>query len=120
MILRGEVYSARPDPTDGSEQAGSWPVVIVSRNAINAHSRIVQAVPCTTYHGQRIYPSQTLLHTPDGGLIEDSIAMGEQVRVLSHSRLLRRLGMLSATAIADIDQALLIAFDLLSVTAGDG
>ena len=118
MILRGEVYNARLDPTEGSEQAGSRPVVIVSRNAINANSRIVLAVPCTTYRGQRIYPSQTLLHSPDGGLIVDSIAMGEQVRVLSQSRLLRRLGMLSTTAIAELDQALLIAFDLPSMTAG--
>ncbi len=119
MILRGEVYSARLDPTEGSEQAGSRPVVIVSRNAINANSGIVLAVPCTTYRGQRIYPSQILLHSPDGGLSTDSIALGEQVRVLSHGRLLRRLGMLSATAIAGIEQALLIAFDLPSTTAGD-
>ena len=117
MILRGEMYSARLDPTEGSEQAGSRPVVIVSRNAINANSRIVLAVPCTTYRGQRIYPSQTLLHSPDGGLSVDSIAMGEQVRVLSQSRLLRRLGMLSTIAIAELDQVLLIAFDLPGTTA---
>ena len=118
MILRGEVYSARLDPTEGSEQAGSRPVVIVSRNAINANSRIVLAVPCTTYRGQHTYPSQTLPHSPDGGLMVDSIALGEQVRVLSQSRLLRRLGVLGTTAIAELDQALLIAFDLPSTTAG--
>lgn len=119
MILRGEVYSARLDPTEGSEQAGSRPVVIVSRNAINANSRIALAVPCTTYHGQRVYPSQTLLRSTDGDLVVDSIAMCEQVRVLSHRRMLRRLGLLSSTAIAAIDQALLIAFDLPGSTAGD-
>ncbi len=119
MILRGEMYSARLDPTERSEQAAGRPVVIVSRNAINANSRIVLAVPCTTYHGQRIYPSQTVLHAPDGGLVVDSVAMGEQVRVLGHGRLLRRLGMLDATAIADIDQALLIVFDLPGQTSGN-
>ncbi|ETW98927.1 MAG: hypothetical protein ETSY2_41915 [Candidatus Entotheonella gemina] len=35
-MRRGEVYDARLDPTVGSEQAGSRPVVIVSRDAINA------------------------------------------------------------------------------------
>jgi mRNA interferase MazF len=35
------------------------PVIIVSRDAINATSQIVLAVPCTTYRQQRrIYPSQ--------------------------------------------------------------
>ena len=44
-MMRGEVY----DPVEGSEQRGSRPVVIVSRNAINTSSPIVVVVPCTTY-----------------------------------------------------------------------
>jgi len=31
-MRRGEVYDARLDPTEGSEQAGIRPVVIVSRD----------------------------------------------------------------------------------------
>ena len=67
-MRRGEVYEARLDPTEGSEQAGSRPVIIVSRDAINTASPIVIVVPCTTYRpGRRLYPSQVLLHAPDGG-----------------------------------------------------
>jgi mRNA interferase MazF len=52
------VYDARLDPTEGSEQAGIRPVIIVSRDAINATSQVVLAFPCTTYRpGRRIYPS---------------------------------------------------------------
>jgi mRNA interferase MazF len=112
MILRGEVYEARLDPTEGSEQAGSRPVIIISRNAINAHSSIILAIPCSTYRGRHIYPSQTLLRAPEGGLADDSIAMAEQLRVLSQSRLLRRRGVLSADALARVERALLIACDL--------
>ena len=94
-MRRGEVYDARLDPTEGSEQAGSRPVVIVSRDAINAASPLVLAVPCTTYRlGRRLYPSQVLLHAPDGGLTADSVALGEQVRALAKSRLGRQRGML--------------------------
>ena len=72
-MRRGEVYDARLDPTEGSEQAGTRPVVIVSRDAINAASPVVVAVPCTTYRvGRRVYPSQVLLHAPDGGFDVDS------------------------------------------------
>jgi mRNA interferase MazF len=42
---RGEVYDARLDPVEGSEQGGTRPVVIVSRDAINAYSPVVLAVP---------------------------------------------------------------------------
>ena len=107
------MYDARLDPTEGSEQAGSRPVVIVSRDAINAASPVILAVPCTTYRpGRRIYPSQVLLHAPDGGLTADSVALGDQVRALAKSRLGRRRGQLSAEALTALDRALLIALDL--------
>jgi mRNA interferase MazF len=112
-VRRGEVYDARLDPTEGSEQAGIRPVVIVSRDAINTASPVLLVVPCTTYRaGRRLYPSQVLLHAPDGGLDVDSVAMGEQVRALASSRLGRRRGQLSSTALTQLDRALLIALDL--------
>jgi len=45
---RGDIYNARLDPIEGSEQGGNRPVIIVSRQAINASSSLVIAVPCTT------------------------------------------------------------------------
>ena len=112
-MRRGEVYDARLDPTEGSEQAGLRPVGIVSRDAINAASPVILVVPCTTYRaGRRLYPSQILLHAPDGGLDVDSVALGEQVRALATSRLGRRRGQLSATTMTQLDRALLIALDL--------
>jgi mRNA interferase MazF len=66
---RGEVYDARLDPVEGSEQGGTRPVVIVSRDAINAYSPVVLAVPCSTYReNRRVYPTQVLVIAPDGGL----------------------------------------------------
>ncbi|MGH2458435.1 MAG: type II toxin-antitoxin system PemK/MazF family toxin [Chloroflexota bacterium] len=116
-MRRGEVYDARLDPTEGSEQAGSRPVVIVSRDAINAASAIVLAVPCTTFRpGRRIYPSQVLVNAGDGGLDVPSVVLGEQVRVLAKSRLGRRRGILSDETTGQIDRALLIALDLSGVT----
>jgi mRNA interferase MazF len=74
---------------------------------------VILVVPCTTYRaGRRLYPSQVLLHAPDGGLDVDSVALGEQIRALATSRLGRRRGQLSATALTQLDRALLIALDL--------
>lgn len=113
-MRRGDVYDARLDPTEGSEQAGSRPIVIVSHDAINASSPVVIGVPCTTYRaGRRLFPSQVLLRAPDGGLDVDSVALGEQVRALAKSRLVRHRGSLASQALAQLDRALLIALDLL-------
>ncbi len=112
-MRRGEVYDAALDPTRGSEQAGFRPVIIVSRDAINVASSVVIVVPCATYReGRRVYPSQVLLEAPDGGLETRSIALGEQLRAISKSRLRRRRGMLSAETLSRLDRALLIALDL--------
>ena len=112
-MIRGEVYDVDLDPTLGSEQAGIRPVVLVSRNAINDASRVVLGVPCTTYRPKRrLYPSDALLHAGDGGLTVDSVALCAQVRVLDKRRLLRSRGALSPRAMAAIDRALAIAFDL--------
>jgi mRNA interferase MazF len=112
-VKRGEVYEARLDPTEGSEQGGNRPVVIVSRNAINAASPVIVVVPCTTYRTtRRIYPSQVLLHAPDGGLKVDSVALGEQVRAMAKSRLQARWGSLSEESLRSLDRALSIALDL--------
>jgi mRNA interferase MazF len=112
-MKRGEVYDARLDPAEGSEQRGSRPVVVISRDAINESSPVVSAAPCTTHReGRRIYPSQVLVKAPEGGLDADSVILGEQVRVLDKKRLLRRRGELTPVTMARLNEALRIAFDL--------
>ncbi|HLY24180.1 MAG TPA: type II toxin-antitoxin system PemK/MazF family toxin [bacterium] len=112
-MKRGDVYDARLDPTEGTEQAGRRPVVIVSRDAITMHMPIVIVVPVTTYRmDRRLYPSQVLLRAPEGGLTADSVALAEQVRALAKGRLHRHRGTLSPQALRQIDHALSIALDL--------
>lgn len=112
-MKRGEIYLARLEPVEGSEQGGSRPIIIVSRDVINAHSPVVLAVPCTTYKkSKRVFPTQVLIKASKAGLNQDSIAMADQVRVLAKTRLLNCLGTLSATSLKELNRALLIALDL--------
>ena len=114
-MRRGDVFDARLDPVEGSEQAGIRPVVVVSRDAINQASPVVVVVPCTTWRvDRRIYPSQLLLKTPDGGLKVDSVALCEQIRAVAKTRLRSRRGALSPEAMRRLERALLIALDLPS------
>src|SRR5258708_19602455 len=78
--VRGDVFSARLDPTEGSEQAGTRPVVVVSRDSINANSPVVVVVPLTdAANVKRLYPSHTHLSRGTGGLKMDSVAKTEQI-----------------------------------------
>lgn len=112
-MLRGDVYLASLDPVEGSEQAGSRPVVIVSRDAINKNSPVVIAVPLTGRENRpRVYPSQVLIKGGTGGLVKDSVALGEQVRAISKKRLVKYVGHLPPEIMTQLSVALKIAQDL--------
>ncbi len=112
-MRRRDVYDARLDPTEGSEQAGWRPIAIVSRDAINNASNVVIGVPCATFRaGRRVYPSQVLVRAGEAGLDYDSVALGEQVRALAKSRLGRQWGTLRPLTLRQIEHALAIALDL--------
>ena len=112
-INRGDVFDARLDPTEESEQAGVRPVVVVSRNAINQYSAVIVVAPLTTATNvKRPYPNNVSIAQGEAGLTADSVLLGGQIRAIAKSRLLRKRGELSPNTIAQIDQALRITLDL--------
>jgi mRNA interferase MazF len=111
--VRGDVFSARLDPTEGSEQAGTRPVVVVSRDSINANSPVVVIVPVTDASNvKRTYPSHAFLPKGSGGLKVDSVAKTEQARAIQVSRFVGYYGRLDKEAVARIDEAIRITLAL--------
>jgi len=112
-MRRGDVYDARLSPAEGSEQAGTRPVVIVSRNVINRFSPVVVIVPFTNAANvKRDYPSDVRVPKGEGGLSLESVALTGQVRAIAKTRLLRYRGTLPPETMRRIDQALRITLDL--------
>jgi mRNA interferase MazF len=98
---RGDVYWADPDPTRGSEQAKSRPFAIVSVDQLNrAPLGLSLAVPLTrTDVGN---PMHLAIAPPEGGVRSRSFAMPEQLRAVSHERLVRRLGRLRPATLEEL------------------
>jgi mRNA interferase MazF len=112
-MRRGEIYDARLSPTEGYEQAGTRPVLIVSRDVINQNSPVIIVVPFTNARNvKRTYPNNVLVPEGEGGLTVDSVLLGGQVRAIARSRLLRLRGSLSTRLMEDVDQALRITLAL--------
>ena len=93
-MKQGEIWLTNLNPTEGSEQSGFRPVVIVSGNVLNDHAKIVWCCPLTTqiknFHGNLI------LHpTENNGLKSDSEILTFHVRSLSKSRLKQKIGIIS-------------------------
>jgi mRNA interferase MazF len=107
--VRGDVFSARLDPTEGSEQAGTRPVVVISRDSINANSPVVVIVPVTdAANVKRVYPSHVQLPKGSGGLKMDSVAKAEQIRAIQVSRFVGYYGRLEKEALTRIEDAIKI------------
>jgi mRNA interferase MazF len=110
---RGDVFDAHLSPTEGSEQAGTRPVIVVSRNAINQTSPVIVIVPLTSATNvKKTYPNNVAIASGEGGLSADSVALGGQVRAIAKSRLLRQRGTLSSATMRQVDRALRITLDL--------
>jgi mRNA interferase MazF len=111
--VRGDVFNARLDPTEGSEQAGTRPVVVVSRDSINANSPVVVVVPVTdAANVKRLYPSHAHLAKGSGGLKMDSVAKAEQIRAIQVSRFVGYWGRLDRDLLARIEESIRITLAL--------
>lgn len=105
-VKRGEVWLADLSPTRGTEQAGLRPVVIVQTDRANPHSPHTIVLPFTTRIRQRLLPSHVFVPAGEGGLTQDSVALGEQIRAIDNTRLIRQLGTPSAARLREVDDAL--------------
>ncbi len=112
-VRRGEVYSARLEPVEGSEQGGTRPVIVMTRDSVNATRRQALVVPLTTMkEGRQLLPYHVVVSTPDGGLAVDSVALADQIRALSEARFGRRWGSVSPETLQRIEEAILIVLGI--------
>lgn len=113
-MKRKQVWRARLNPKEGSEQGGlERPVLIVSRDAINNSSSVVVVVPLTDADNKsRLYPSHVLINNPEANLLLDSVALCEQVRAISKTRLSGLVGEVTDGTMDKVSKALKITLDL--------
>ena len=79
---RWAVIEAQLDPTKGTEQNGTRPVLIVSNEEFNQAMHNVTALPITSTQ-RRLYPSEVFVPRGTAGLMRDSIIMAHQIRTIS-------------------------------------
>ncbi len=94
--LQWAVIRANLEPTIGTEQKGTRPVLIVSNEDYNQIIPNVTVLPLTSTK-RRLYPSEVLLSEGKAGQSLESIIMAHQTRTISKQRLGRLLGYLNDT-----------------------
>lgn len=86
-IQRGEIYFVNLNPTQGREQAGQRPVLVLSIDAINRLPLVVTVVVGTK--GDNLphdYPTNIRVAATESGLPLETVFLGFQLRSLDANR----------------------------------
>ncbi len=103
-ILRGEIRWTDLSPTQGREQAGLRPVLILSHDIFNERSGTVIAIAVTSQPQKAGFPLTLELKT--GDLPKHSWAKISQIRTLSTERMGKLIGKLSPEELAQVIEGL--------------
>lgn len=103
--LRGEVWLANLNPTQGHEQRGIRPVLVISDNRLNrGPSELTIVLPITSV--QRRIPSHLWLNPPEGRLRTPSSILCDAIRSIDRGRLMERWGTISIDSLAQVEEIL--------------
>lgn len=92
-IKRYDIVQADLGEVVGSEQGGRRPVLIVQNNQGNICSTCTIVIPLSTKLKSLNQPTHTLIKkSVDTGLKKDSVLLGEQIRVISNQRIIKKIG----------------------------
>ena len=113
-MKRGEVWTA----SGGPDYAGKpRPVLIIQDDQFDATGSIT-ICPLTTFDVGTKYARAPVEPDPDNGLRQRSFAMTDKIATLPRTRLGKRLGTLKPTAMAPINQAILVFLGLAGSVRG--
>lgn len=77
----------------GSEQGGKRPAVILQNDIGNKYSMTTIVAPLSSKLKSLNQPTHTLIRkSVDTGLKTDSVLLGEQMRVISNQRIIKKIG----------------------------
>ena len=108
---RGEIWLVGLDPTKGREQAGMRPALIISVDIFNhGAADLVVAIPVTSK--AKGIPLHIKVDPPEGGLSMTSYVKCEDVRSISTSRLVKKLGNVTNSTIDGVEDRLRILLGL--------
>ena len=111
-IKRGDIFLVDLNPIVGAEQAGIRPALIIQVNKANAASPHTIIIPFTTRIREVMLPSHVRIPAGIGGLVEDSILLCEQIRVIDKRRLVRKIGSIGEDYLVEVSIAIKVVLDL--------
>jgi mRNA interferase MazF len=100
-MKQGDIYLANLDPSTGSEQNGTRPIVIISGNTMINNLDVVIACPLSSII-KNLLGCIILKPNATNNLSKESEVITFQIRTVSKKRLLKRIGEISEKELLSI------------------
>jgi mRNA interferase MazF len=101
----GDIHTIDIPSTNGHEQAGHRPAIIVQAPQFEKQLPTVLIVPLTSQLAAQAFPGTFLIHPDtDNGLAVSSVALVFQLRAIDKRRLKRKIGRLSHHHLSQLHQ----------------
>ncbi|MBF0101402.1 MAG: type II toxin-antitoxin system PemK/MazF family toxin [Desulfobacterales bacterium] len=111
IVKRGDIVLCDLNPVIGTEQSGIRPSLIIQIDRANIVSPHTIISPFSTKIRKALLPSHVFI--PKGsGVIEDSVLLCEQIRVIDKKRIIRVLGQLDIDYLDMVNNALRVILGL--------
>ena len=114
-VERGDILYIRfPnvfEEAEGSEQAGLRPAIVVQNNVDNKYSPTIIVIPTTLQMPRKKFPTDVYIENmlSDGKI---SVALASQIRVISKTRIIKKVGKIPEDKMKEIDKAIRISLYL--------
>jgi mRNA interferase MazF len=107
-IQRSQIYFVNLDPTQGREQAGARPVLVVSIDEINQQPLVITVIVGTKGENiRRDHPTNIRVTATESGLPLETVFLGFQIRSLDSKRFPPKpAGQLSPEKMAEVEAAM--------------
>jgi len=108
---RGEIWLANLSPTAGREQSGTRPCLVVSVDVFNhGPAELIIVVPLTARY--KSIPLHVAVQKGEGNLDNQSYAKPEDIRSVSRSRLIKRIGSVSPGTLNEVLDRIRVLLDI--------
>ena len=112
QIIRGEIVLVNLEPTEGSEQGGIRPVLIIQNDILNKHSPTTIIAPITSKIYTKEYPTNVVLKKEDSRLKLDSTILLNQIKTIDKKRIIKKIGSVDNFTMNKVDRAIKVSLDL--------
>ena len=112
-IKRGDIYYADLSGSQGSEQGGIRPVLVIQNNLGNKYSPCIIVAAITSQMTKTKLLTHVLINAGESGLTKDSVILAEQIRTVDKKRIKgAKITTLNGNIMDKVDNAMAVSFGL--------